>query len=455
MDIVRRIWIAYGSLSGMKKLLLHSAFALTFTSGLSYIAGFVRDRTLATTFGASTTLDVYYASFVVPDFILALFVTSSIGAVFIPLFIAQKNVSSDMARKYAYDVMCFLGLVIVIASVIAAFVIPYCTDFLVPGFTEAQRSQYIMMVRFMLLSPVIFVVSNIFGGVLLSVRDFFFYGIAPIFYNLGIVFGIIVFVPKFGPMGLAYGTIFGAFLHAASRVSMGGSRIGRPHRRIEILSPVVKKTLRLMMPKMAQIIAWQVLLLWFVRLATTMDAGSVTVYNFARNFQSMPVSLIGIAIALSAFTTLSHFSLDKDEKHFRKTLMHKALLMLAMTIPIAIGLALIAPFLIRFLLGGGAFDAQAITLTAMLLQVYAFSIPLESLMHLLARAHYALAHTLLPSLIHIVSILAIITLSWLWADRFGIMVIPISFGIGQLMQIILLIASYKFVSHKYFAAKEG
>lgn len=444
-----------------KRIVFHTALALTFTSGLSYVAGFMRDRVLAQKFGASTELDTYLAAFVVPDFILAVIVTSAIGSAFIPLFTENwtrdektntaKSKSpftrAEAASKYAYSVLIFLLMIVAFLVILAMFFSPTIADFLVKSYSQQQKEVYITLMQIMLFSPLIFAISNVFGGVLLSTRDYFFYGIAPVFYNLGIIAGALFLEPILGINGLALGTIFGALLHMLSRAVISFGRIGflSGVSRVQIWkNPQIKETLILTAPKILHIIAWQILLLWFAKLAIEIQTGGVTIYSYARNFQSMPVSLIGIAIALSAFTSLSFAIANKDFSQFKKTLYEKMILIALLTTFAALVLNALAPRLVSLLLEGGKFTEGAVEQTVFLLQVYVWSIPFECLLHLLARANYALKKIFVPSLISVISIALIIFSSNYLAPSQGLSAIPYAFLGGLIIQNILLFLLLKY-----------
>ncbi len=431
-----------------KEFLFHSALTLTFTSGLSYIFGFVRDRVLTQTFGVSRDLDIYYASFVIPDILLAVFVTTCVSAALVAIFSEKLNKSKQEARDYFYNVLSIISTILIILAILIAIFLPMFTKFLIKDFSQADTELYITIVRIMLLSPILFAFSNFFGGVLITTKEFFFYGIAPVFYNLGIIFGVFVLVPVFGIKGIAIGTIFGAFLHLGSRVFKGISKVGTP--KISFVWDYdTKKTFKLMIPKIFQIGAWQILLWWFVYIASSMVEGSVSVYSIARNFQSMPVSLIGISIALSAFATLSHLSASKNMSKFREIVKKKSILIIVLTTISAVILALVSKFIIKILFGGGSFDVDDIQRVSALLVIYTISIPFESLMHILTRAHYALQKTFRPSIIHIIAIFITISISWYFKDV-GIYIIPISFTVGLFVQNVLLYTSYIYLTNKKY-----
>jgi len=458
------------TLDHSKRIFFHTAAALTITSGLSYVAGFMRDRVLAQRFGASTELDTYLAAFIVPDFILAIIVTSAIGSAFIPLFTQnwqrdaktnkqtsrRKSKSSESASKYTYSVLLFLLMIIAFLIIAAMVLAPVIANFLVGSYTQQQKEVYITLMQIMLFSPLIFAISNVFGGVLLSTRDYFFYGIAPVFYNLGIIGGVLFLEPIWGINGVALGTIFGAFLHMLSRTVISVGRIGflSGISRVQIWgNPEIKETILLAIPRIFHIIAWQILLLWFIRLAIEIQTGGVTIYSYARNFQSMPVSLIGIAIALSAFTSLSFAAASKDFTAFKETLYKKIILITSITLLAALALNGLAPLLVSTLLEGGKFTAGAVEQTVFLLQIYVWSIPFESLLHLLARANYALKKILAPSIINISCIAFMIALSDYLAPSMGLNAIAYAFLGGLIVQNILLSLLLRYNLYKAVSAK--
>lgn len=427
----------YNEAGSVKNLILHSSLTLTFTSAISYALGLVRDKTFAYQFGAGSELDIYNAAFVVPDFIFAVFVSGALSAAFVPIFTSLDEKSRPKAFGYINQVLSWLMLILSLFSVLFALFLPYLVHYLVPGFTLEQHEGYILTTRVLLLAPFFFTLSNTFGNALLSTRDFLWYGLAPVMYNVGIVLGALVLVPLLGWPGLVIGTVFGSLLHMLMRAQA----IWRYGFRFSIdltFSKELKETLWLMLPKMAQIGMWQVMLWWFIMLASKVGEGSVTIYNFAYNFQSVPVSLIGIAIALASYARLSHLSAHHDYATFRTIVKSESVKIISLTGLAAIILAIVAHPLVDFFLGGGKFSDSAVKTTALMLSVYAISVPLESLMHLLSRAHYSLKNTLRPSLIHIGAIMFAMLLSYVLTPQLKLFALPIAFSAGFALQCILL-----------------
>ncbi len=196
------------------KSVISAALVITLAGIASRILGLVRDRFLASTFGAGDTLDVYYAAFRVPDLIYNLLILGALSAAFIPVF--TSLISQEKEREawdLANDLMNIAIILIVAFSLIFAIFAPFLMKLITPGFPPEKINMAVFFTRIMFLSPLFLGISGIFGGILTSFKRFLIYSIAPIFYNLGIIIGVLFFVKFMGPIGLAWGVVFGAFLH--------------------------------------------------------------------------------------------------------------------------------------------------------------------------------------------------------------------------------------------------
>lgn len=428
-----------------KQLLFHSAATLTVTSFLSYGFGLLRDKIFAYIYGASRLLDAYNAAFIVPDFLLNLFVAGALTSAFLPMYTKLRTKEGqDYAAEIYHSLVTLACCFLLVTGAILLIFMPYLVPIVTPGFNAEELRLVTTLSSIMLLSPLIFAISNSTGSVLVSHRQFLYYGLSPVLYNIGIILGTVLLHETYGIYGTVIGTIAGALFHLTIRI-IGLRKAGvalMPS--FHFAHPELRKIGILMLPKMAGLGAWQYLLLSFTAIASTMTAGSITMYSFARNFQSVPVSLFGIAIATSIFPLLSKHAAHKDQEGFNDDLSKGIQKILLTTVPSAIGMAILSHFIIHFFLGGGRFDADAISLTALTLSVYCISIPSESLMHLLARAFYAHLDTLTPTIIQITSIGLIIVLAWYFSGIYGILGIPLGFGLGSWVQVALLGIVLKF-----------
>src|SRR5205814_10087208 len=87
------------------------------------------------------------------------------------------------------------------------------THWLVPGFSGENLEKTIKLTKLFLLSPMIFALSSVFTSILNAQKRFIIAGLAPVLYNLGIIFGAVVLYDHYGLMGLGWGVILGALMH--------------------------------------------------------------------------------------------------------------------------------------------------------------------------------------------------------------------------------------------------
>ncbi|MDP3794701.1 MAG: lipid II flippase MurJ, partial [bacterium] len=352
---------------------------LAATTFLSYLLGFVRDRFFAQRFGASATLDAYNAAFIVPDLLLNIFVAGALTAAFIPVF-AQLLAGGQRveAERTANTVLTSALVGIAAIALVAAAIAPWLSRLVAPGFDAETRQLLTALMRLMLISPIIFAASNTLGNILLQQHKFLFYGLSPALYNLGIISGTLFLAPYWGIYGVVLGTIGGALLHLTLRIAgMRGSGIRyRPTLR---LTAPVRAIARLMLPKMAGHPVEQFTFFGFTAIASALGEGSIAILNFARNFQSVPVSVIGIAAGLALFPQLTAAAATKNAREFRARLIDGLWMVLVLTALAAIVMYVLRTWLVGLLLGGGRFGNRDVALTASTLAVFTLSIPTESL----------------------------------------------------------------------------
>ncbi len=400
---------------------------LTFAS---YVMGLVRDRTFARTFGAGSELDVYNAALVLPELTLDVLVIAGLSSAFVPVFARLAHDDGDATQVFSRTVLT--GSVMIMAVVIGVLFVlaPQTVEFVAPGFDEAQQAQYTELFRVMCVTAVIFAASFALGEMLVVRQRFLTYGLAPVMYNTGIVLGAILLSPSLGILGAAIGTVIGALMHLGVRVLEIRRTDFRYRPMLAIRTSGFREYLRLAVPKAIAQPIEPLTFLFFTSVASTFAAGSISSVSFARNFQSVPVALIGIAFAVTAFPVMSAAAADGDRKRFTRLVATNLVTITLLTVGAAVVLYLVGGYAIELFLGGAAFDAEDVKLTTMLLGAFALSVPLEAATHLLSRALYATSNTILPVTASVVALVVTIATVSLLLDEVGIVALPIGFASG-------------------------
>ncbi|HBV02177.1 MAG TPA: murein biosynthesis integral membrane protein MurJ, partial [Candidatus Komeilibacteria bacterium] len=177
--MLRTIW------DKLSHTVMGGAVLITFFTIISKIFGLVRDRLLASYFGAGSLLDSYYAAFKLPDLVFNTLVLGALASAFIPVFSKVWHENKAQAIYLSSSLLNYLLVFIAGISLAMFFLAPVLVPLIAPGFSPELFPLTVQFTRIMLLSIIFFTVSNIIGGILNSLRKFFTFSMAPLFYNLG------------------------------------------------------------------------------------------------------------------------------------------------------------------------------------------------------------------------------------------------------------------------------
>ncbi len=424
-----------------------AAFLITTAGLFSRLLGLVRDRLLASAFGAGDVLDVYYAAFRIPDLIYNLLILGALSAAFIPVFtglISYKN--KDKSWDLANGIMNLAIFFILILSLLFCIFTPQIMKLITPGFAPDKMYLVIKFTRIMFLSPLLLGISGIFSSVLTSYKRFLVYALAPIFYNVGIIIGILFFVNIWGPIGLAWGVVLGAFLHMSVQypaVRQLGFRYNRAFLKY-FTNKDVRKVFKLMIPRTMGIMVNQVNLFVITIFASLLTSGSLAIFSFAQNLQSVPLGIIGISFAIAVFPTLSVLSSNKNKTKFIETFSQTFRQILFFIIPVSVFILLLRAQIVRVVLGSGKFDWEDTIFTFQCLGIFSLSLFAQSVTPLLARTFYALHNTKTPFYIALASETVNITTVLLLIGKYKILSLAIAFSLASLVQMFLLLFILRF-----------
>lgn len=427
-----------------------AALLLGIASLGSRVIGLLRDHLLAASFGAGPILDAYYAAFRWPDALYNLFIVGALTAGFIPVFTACREQEGEGAAADFAGRM--LSLVAIVMTVLAGFLI-LAADWIVPatvkGFSVTQIQETIALTRIMAWSPLLLGVSAVMGGVLQATKRFIAFATAPVFYNIGIILGIVVLAPRFGIRGVAMGVVLGAALHALIQawpvLRTHAFHFSLPRRQDAHL----RRVLALMGPRTIGLAITQLNLLVLLAMASSLADGSVSVLSFANNVQSVPLGLIGISFAVAALPALAESVAKKDRTQTTELVMRITRQVLFLIIPLAAWLILLRAQTVRLLLGQGAFDWDDTRQTALLVGWFAVSLPAQALIPLFARVWYAYQNARIPLMVGIVGEGVNIVSALILRRYFGVAGLAIAFSLAAFVQVIglrFLLVKYKLIN---------
>jgi putative peptidoglycan lipid II flippase len=398
--MVKRVFIfMYKEVRGLHQ----AAYILAFFALGSQILAIVRDRLLAHTFGAGNDLDLYYSAFRIPDLLFVLF--ASVLSIYVLLPFVNRSSEEEApeagAKVLSQVFTLFLYIYLVVAGMLAVFA-PWYVPYFFPGFAD-QYDSLVLLLRILLLQPFLLGLSNLCGVVTQMNHRFILYALSPLLYNIGIILGIILLYPNFGLISLVIGVLIGSLGHLLIQVPF----VIKSEYVFSITSKIdwrlIGQILKVSVPRALTLSVNQIVLLVLVGMASVMTVGSVSVFQFAFNLQSVPLTIIGVSYSVAAFPTLSYLYAKKDQIGFNRQLLISLRHIIFWSVPIIGLMIVIRAQIVRVLLGSGEFNWDDTRLTAAILAIFVISLLAQAILLLLIRAFYAMGHTMLPFFVSLFS----------------------------------------------------
>lgn len=372
--------------------LFKTTLLLAIFFGINKVVALVRQIIIAKQFGFSAEIDAFNAANNIPDLLFSLISGGALAMAFIPVLTEYldkkgRNESWILFSRIANLVFIVTGLLSVIVAVFALSFIS--SEFgIAPGFNHEQKLLTAQLMQLNLIATLLFSVSGLVMAALQSHKHFLLPAIAPILYNVGQIFGVVVLsgVFGYGVYGLAYGVILGALFHLLIQIP-GLVRFGfKWHLSLGLNDDGVKQVLRLLGPRILTVLFIQIVFLTRDNLASRLHEGAVSALTYGYFIMQVPETLIGTAIATALLPTLSHFADQKNEDAFISTLHKSVRVIISLTLVITVVLGLSLQVLVPYIFDFSRDASQLLVLTS---QAYLIGLLSQCLLEVIIRAYYA------------------------------------------------------------------
>lgn len=388
---------------------------------LSRATGLLREVVIGAQFGTSAELDAYLAAFRVPDLLFQLVAGGALGSAFIPTFSASWSRGKEAAAWLLFSrILNLVTLFLVVLAGSAALLAPLLVERVIaPGFSPAQQALTVELMRWMLISTVVFGASGLVMGALNAAQHFLLPAAAPVLYNLAIIGGAWLLTPRVGVYGLVVGVVIGALAHLLVQLP-GLLRRGAVYRfSLGVGDADVREVARLMGPRVLGLLFVQLNFLVNTILASNLPAGSLSALNYAWLLMLLPQGIFAQAIATVAFPTFAAQIATGKQAEMGRSLARILSTVLFLTLPATVVLLVLRLPLVQLLFQRGSFSLESSQSVAFALQFYAIGLVAHSVVEIVVRAFYALHDTLTPVLIGVGAMVLNILLSLLWIGGMG------------------------------------
>ena len=402
-------------MSDARERLTRSAGVVSVAVMASRVLGLVREMTLAHFFPTGLALDAFNAAFRIPNMLRDLFGEGALSKAFVTVF-----TESDVRRgeqetwRLTSRVLNLLVLAAGTASVLGIIFAPQIVAVMLPGEGfdtplppdasygfATKRELTVFLTRLMFPFVLLIALAAVSMGVLNSKGRFGVAALSSAFFNVGsLAVGVTGYFvgPRYGVhpvVGMAVGVLAGGLLQWLVQVPAMRRAGYRWAPELSLSDPGVRQIGRLIGPATLGVAAVQVNIFVNTVLASQ-GAGWLSWINVSFRLMYLPIGVFGVAISTANLPALARHAAGDEREAFRETFSHALRLMLLLTIPSSVGLAILSRPVIGLIYEHGAFTAHDADMAAGALFFYALGLSGYSSVKVVTDAFYALNDTATP-----------------------------------------------------------
>jgi len=385
---------AEGGTERGRRLALSTAF-FSAATGLSRVAGLVREIVAASYFGVSGAMSAFTIAFQVPNLVRALFADAALQGAFVPVF---TELLEKGRRKEAFAVAS--GLLSLITMVLGSITIlfwllaPYIMPIFAPGFSDHLQDLTVQLSRIMFPIVLLLALSGVVVGMLNSFEHFSVPALSPVIWNLVIIASLVGLTPLLHGddriYAYAIGVLAGTIVQFLLPLPWLRHRGGRFTLNLEWRNVHVVRVLKLMLPVTIALGLINFDALVNSIFGTLVDVQAPSAIDKAFRIYMLPQGLFSVAIATILFPTLSRFAAREAFDDLRRTMSNGIRQILMLLIPSAAIMGVLAVPITRLVYQRGAFGGEATDLVSAAMWVWALSLPANGASLLFSRTFFSL-----------------------------------------------------------------
>jgi putative peptidoglycan lipid II flippase len=441
---------APGEVAGTEGL-ARGARRLSALTMLSRILGLVREQIFALTLGAGVVSDAFYAAFRIPNLFRDLFAEGAMSSAFVPTYVATlRNESRAAAYALANRVMSTLTIYLgAVAALAIAFPQPV-VRLMATGFSPEKAALCTTLVQIMMpfLPTISLAVAAM--GALNAEKRFTAPALASSMFNLvAIIGGVAVYVvgpsPRAAALTWAGLTLLGGIAQLAIQVPPLWQMGFRPRLLpdLRLRDPGTRRIALLMAPATLGVAAVQVNVVVNTSFASLVADGAISWLSYAFRLMQLPIGVFGVAVGTSALTHLAEDAARGDRQALSGTLRRGLRLVLFLTVPSTIGLALLGVPIIRLIFQHGRFGADATLQTAHALSGYAVGLVFYAAIKVVAPAFYAMGQARIPVTASIAAVVANLVWNALTYRTLGHVGLALGTSLAAIVNLAVAVAAFQ------------
>ena len=434
--------------------LLSSTSVFSFYTLASRFLGYFRDILIAVFLGASIYADAFFVAFRIPNTFRRLFAEGVFNAAFIPSYTSENLKRKEDGKKFADEVLNLLIVILLLIVFLVEIFTPFFVYIIAPGFYEDVEKFNLSIELTRITFPFLLFVSlsSFFAAILNSYNKFAAGAAAPIILNIFLIFSLFIsyFLDLDFVLNLSYAVSLAGFFQLLFLIYFS-KRYYFPSINFRIkITEKVKFFLNKLLPSIFSSGVTQINILVGTIIAS-FEAGAVSYLYYADRIYQINLAIAGIAVGTVALPelakTLKLRKLDEASKVQNKSIE----LCLLLSIPACFGLIIASEEITNALFGYGSFSKGDVELTAKALIYFGYGVPAFALIKVLSNFFFARDNTKLPFYISFLSVVLNVSISLIFFERIGFLIIPLATSIATWAAVFIYLVLLS--KHDYFKFK--
>jgi putative peptidoglycan lipid II flippase len=385
-----------------RRRLAWSTAIFSLATGLSRVLGLVREVVAAYYFGIKGPINAFQVAFLVPNTIRALVADAALSSAFVPVF-SELLEKGDRKRAWRVASTLFWLLLLGLGGLTALFIVvaPWLMPAIFPAYDKSLLTGLSQV-----LFPIVALlgVSGIVVGILNSYEHFTVPALTPVFWNLAIIAGLAIGVPRAGTTDgklyvYAVSILVGTIVQVLLPFPWLRGRDDRLRLLIDIRDPMVKQVFKLMVPVTLGLGLINVNALVDGLFAANLIDPEVapTAIDKAFRLYMLPQGMFSVAVATVLFPALARLATRNDMPAFRHTVAMGLRQISFLLVPASFFLAVLAEPITRVIYQRGQFTPGQTPIVAGALAAFCFGLTFNGAMLMLNRAFFSLQMPWLPT----------------------------------------------------------
>jgi putative peptidoglycan lipid II flippase len=411
--------------------LARSTAVFSLATAVSRALGLVREMVTAYYFGVAGKINAFTVAIQIPNLIRALLADAALSGAFVPVF-SELLERGERQRAWRVASTLFWLTLLGLGGLTALFIL--AAPLLMRPFGDPGGDFDLAVGLSRVLFPIVVLLglSGIVVGILNTYHHFALPALAPVAWNLVIVLGLVLGVPRVdgedAELYLYAGVVVaGTLVQLLLPVPWLRRLDGRLTMAIDWRDPAVRRVLALMLPVTLTIGLINVnFLVGTVFASRLLDPElAPTAIDKAFRLYMLPQGIFAVAVTTVLFPTLARFAARADISGLRRALDNGIRQIAFLLVPAGLVSIVLADPIVRLIYERGEFTASDTTIVADCLQAFSIGLVFNGWMLILNRSFYAVQSNWIPTAVALGAVVLNAALNGVFY-RFGIWGIPLA-----------------------------